>query len=280
MRTIAIIGNNIVKLSRITLTINIYHSPPCYDCKRPCPTEYPRQRGCNAEEKFSNMVPPSFLCKDANDLKRDRERSRSCGCNIKTRKISANCKCKKKNIDCFAKDRVCEKSCGDGSGSKDGFNNVSEDDNNNNYFGANGVANENANLMCQDASNLPNQFFQSQCANGWGAMPAAGMPTKKGARFDPCTGVECDFSQSDSHSGCDGQHFLSGPCNAPPQPNCMFPCFPNAFCRLPNPMAPNCANFANGGPCSEASNDANGVLQTSECSEQTQNSEDQSKKNR
>lgn len=268
---------NIIKLQRIIFTIDIHYSPPpCYyGCRRACSTEYPRQRGCFAEEKFSNLVPPSFLCKDANDFKRDRERSKSCGCNIKTRKISANCKCKKKNIDCFAKDRVCEKSCGDGSGSGAGGgtgagsdgNNVSEDDNACvNSYRANGCDNENANIMCPDVSILPNQSNLCQGTNGWGAMPAAGMPTKKGARFDPCTGVECDYSQRDGPTDNPCR-----PCNVPPQPDCMFPCFPNPFAGCPNFMAPNFGNIANGGPCNS---------QPDKCSEQSQNSEDQSKKNK
>lgn len=248
-----------------------YSPPPCYyGCRRPCSTEYPRQRGCCPEEKFSNMIPPSFLCKDANDLKREREMSKCCACNIKTRKISANCKCKKKNIDCFTKDRACEKSCDGATAAACGGNNVSEDDNGGvNNYPANGCGNDNANIMCPDLSIIPNQGDCCQGTNGWGAMPAAGMPTKKGARFDPCTGVECDYSQGDCQTvnPCNP----CNPCNVTPQPCCMFPCFPNPFASCPTAMAPNFGNLPNGGPCNS---------QPDKCSELSQTSEDQSQKNK
>lgn len=247
----------------LTIDINL-SSPRCYECNRSCLTEYPKQNCLNVEEKFSNWVPPSFLCKDP---------KRSCGCNIKSRKISTKkCTCKAKNSGTGCR-RKSESSCGYKSDCKK----VSEDDINcpnecrSTNTGPNGrnCADANDNLMCQDQRPCPvaphcvgDPFCEG---NDWAAIPAAGMPSKKDVRFDPCTGVEYSLYPEPARPANSAQQGRYGPCNqpsavVPPQPNEMFPyCYPNMCCGYPNPTVP--SNF-NNCPCFEKSGEANTVGST------------------
>lgn len=249
-------------------TIDIYHSSPrCYDCCRSCLTEYPKQNCLNVEEKFSNWVTPSFLCKDPKE---------SCGCNIKPRKIfTKKCTCKAKNSG-----TRCRSKSESSSGYKSDCKNVSENDINcaskgrsrNTGPNETNCADTNDNLMCQDQRPCPvapNCVGDPFCErNEWAAIPAAGMPSKRDVRFDPCTGVEYSFSPWSAEpapSENPGQQGRYGPCNqpsavVPPQPSQMFPyCYPNMCCGYPNPTVP--SNF-NNCPCSEKSGEANTIGST------------------
>lgn len=249
-------------------TIDINHSSPrCYDCCRSCLTEYPKQNCLNVEEKFSNWVTPSFLCKDPKE---------SCGCNIKPRKIfTKKCTCKAKNSG-----TRCRSKSESSSGYKSDCKNVSENDINcaskgrsrNTGPNETNCADTNDNLMCQDQRPCPvapNCVGDPFCErNEWAAIPAAGMPSKRDVRFDPCTGVEYSFSPWSAEpapSENPGQQGRYGPCNqpsavVPPQPSQMFPyCYPNMCCGYPNPTVP--SNF-NNCPCSEKSVEANTIGST------------------
>lgn len=248
-------------------TIDINHSSPrCYDCCRSCLTEYPKQNCLNVEEKFSNWVTPSFLCKDPKE---------SCGCNIKPRKIfTKKCTCKAKNSG-----TRCRSKSESSSGYKSDCKNVSENDINcaskgrsrNTGPNETNCVDTNDNLMCQDQRPCPvapNCVGDPFCErNEWAAIPAAGMPSKRDVRFDPCTGVEYSFSPWSAEpapSENPGQQGRYGPCNqssavVPPQPSQMFPyCYPN-MCGYPNPTVP--SNF-NNCPCSEKSGEANTIGST------------------
>lgn len=248
-------------------TIDINHSSPRYDCCRSCLTEYPKQNCLNVEEKFSNWVTPSFLCKDPKE---------SCGCNIKPRKIvTKKCTCKAKNSG-----TRCRSKSESSSGYKSDCKNVSENDINcaskgrsrNTGPNETNCADTNDNLMCQDQRPCPvapNCVGDPFCErNEWAAIPAAGMPSKRDVRFDPCTGVEYSFSPWSAEpapSENPGQQGSYGPCNqpsavVPPQPSQMFPyCYPNMCCRYPNPTVP--SNF-NNCPYSEKSGEANTIGST------------------
>lgn len=249
-------------------TIDINHSSPrCYDCCRSCLTEYPKQNCLNVEEKFSNWVTPSFLCKDPKE---------SCGCNIKPRKIfTKKCTCKAKNSG-----TRCRSKSESSSGYKSDCKNVSENDINcaskgrsrNTGPNETNCVDTNDNLMCQDQRPCPvapNCVGDPFCErNEWAAIPAAGMPSKRDVRFDPCTGVEYSFSPWSAEpapSENPGQQGRYGPCNqpsavVPPQPSQMFPyCYPNMCCGYPNPTVP--SNF-NNCPCSEKSGEANTIGST------------------
>lgn len=243
-------------------TIDIHYSSPCcYDRNRSCLTEYPKQKSWNVEEKFSNMVPPSFLCKDPNKAKRP------CACNIRRRKmITRNCTCKATNSrnacrnepeinsDCktVSEDDKCANKCKSRNTAANGRN----------------CADANDNLICQDQGPC---LVASNCAverNKWAAIPAAGMPSKKDVRFDPCTGVEynvCPWSDESAPTEYSGLQDCCGPCyqpNAvvPPQPRQMFPyCYPNECCGFPNPTASSNFNIC---PCSENSRESNRIGST------------------
>lgn len=247
----------------ITFTINIHHSSPCcYNRNRSCLTEYPKQTPWSVEEKFSNMVPPSFLCKDPKCKKKP------CSCNIRRRKIiKRNCNCKNTNF---------RNACRNEPEISSDCKTVSEDDNKcrsrNTGANARKCAVPNANLMCQDQGPC---LITPNCAverNEWAAIPAAGVPTKKDVRFDPCTGVEynyCPWSESMESAPMEYSALQDccGPCNqpnavVPRQPSQMFPyCCPNMCCGFPNPTAPSNFNIC---PCSENSRETNRTGSTCE----------------
>ncbi|KRF85127.1 uncharacterized protein [Drosophila virilis] len=158
------------------------------------------------ETKFSNMIPPSFLCnRISNTTKKKEEKPKPCSCPTKkTDKVPKKCKCVDKGVDtCDLENEVCKNACEMSNTDYTNMIAAHEPVGVNPTLGQGtaiptiGIGNDvpgAAFMGAMDRSSnvLDMNLEQPQRIE---AMPAAGLPSRTCPQFDPCTGLErqCPF---------------------------------------------------------------------------------------